>query len=151
MPTPGNRSTLRREGVLQMTEQEQAHIETVRQALQLVLARHDSTRLADFFCDDAVVQINERRLEGLKQIASRLDWIRANRPQVTLTIQRIFFQGDQGFDHHTTTLSDGSQASTIKVFGYIEMRGGKVALYEDVSIALDGRDQLTEATGIQTN
>ena len=134
-----------------MTEQEQAHIDTVRQALELVLARHDSSRLADFFCDDAVVQINERRLEGLDQIASRLDWIRANRPQVSLTIEGIFFQGDRGFDHHTTTLSDGdSHASMIKVFGYIEMRGGKVALYEDVSIALDGRDQLSEATGVQT-
>ena len=135
-----------------MSEQEQAHIETVRSALDLVLARHDSTRLAEFFCDDAVVQINERRLEGLDQIASRLDWIRANRPQVTLTVERIFFQGDRGFDHHTTTLSDGaSHVSTIKVFGYIEMRGGKVALYEDVSIALDGRDQLTDATGIKAN
>lgn len=101
--------------------------------------------------DGAVVQINERRLEGLDQIASRLDWIRANRPQVSLTIEGIFFQGDRGFDHHTTTFSDGdSHASTIKVFGYIEMRGGKVALYEDVSIALDGRDQLSEATGVQT-
>ena len=56
-----------------MTEQEQAHVETVRAALDVVLARHDSTRLAEFFCDDAVVQINERRLEGLDQIASRLD------------------------------------------------------------------------------
>jgi predicted SnoaL-like aldol condensation-catalyzing enzyme len=134
-----------------MTPQEQHNAECVRQALQLVLAEHESSRLSEYFCDDAVIQINERRLEGLKQIASRLDWIRANRPQVTLTIERVFFQGDRGFDHHTTTLSDGdARSSTIKVFAYIEMRDGKIALYEDVSIALNGQDLLPDATAVQT-
>lgn len=133
-----------------MTPQEERHAQHVRAALQVVLAEHDSSRLAEFFCDDAVVQINERRLEGLEQIASRLNWIRTNRPKVTLQVERIFFKGDRGFDHHTTTLSDGdSTHSTIKVFGYIEMRDGKVALYEDVSIGLGGEDVLPDATGIQ--
>lgn len=130
-----------------MTPHEQDYADLVNQALQLVLAQHDSSHLPEFFCDDAVVQINERRLEGLEQIASRLNWIRANRPQVTLTVERLFFQGERGFDHHTTTLSDGDRSTTIKVFGYIEMRDGKIALYEDVSIALDGQDHLPDATG----
>jgi predicted SnoaL-like aldol condensation-catalyzing enzyme len=132
-----------------MTPQEQRNAECVRQALQLVLAEHESGRLSEFFCDDAVIQINERRLEGLRQIASRLDWIRANRPQVSLRIERVFFQGDRGFDHHTTTLSDGEAcSSTIKVFAYIEMRNGKIALYEDVSIAMNGEDHLPDATSV---
>jgi predicted SnoaL-like aldol condensation-catalyzing enzyme len=78
-----------------MTPQEQQNAACVRQALQFVLAEHESSRLADYFCDDAIIQINERRLEGLRQIASRLDWIRANRPQVSLKIERVFFQGDR--------------------------------------------------------
>jgi len=132
-----------------MTAQDNAHAELIKTALQVVLAQHDSSRLREFFCEDAVVQINQRRLEGLEAIASRLDWIREHRPKVTLQLERVFFQGDRGFDHHTTILSDGTSSSApIKVFAYIEMRDGKIALYEDVSIALDGADSLPEATDI---
>ncbi|TCD57003.1 nuclear transport factor 2 family protein [Synechococcus sp. BS55D] len=133
-----------------MTAQDNAHAELIKTALQVVLAEHDTSRLEEFFCADAIVQINERRLVGLEAIASRLAWIREHRPKVSLQLERVFFQGDRGFDHHTTTLSDGDSSSApIKVFAYIEMRDGKIALYEDVSIALDGQDHLPEATGIK--
>ena len=116
-------------------------------ALQEVLASHDATKVSEYFTDDAVIIINEKRLEGKKQICDRLNWIRANTDDVTVTIHRAFFHGNQGFDHHTTeTITSEGEPVTFKIFGYTELQNGKISLYEDVTIQIAGKEAMHVAT-----
>ncbi|AMO56917.1 hypothetical protein GZ77_01785 [Endozoicomonas montiporae] len=119
----------------------------LRGALLEVLGNHDATKVGDYFTDDAVIIINEKRLEGKQQISDRLNWIRANTGNISVTIHRAFFHENQGFDHHTTeaVTADGEPV-TFKIFGYCELRDGKICLYEDVTIQTAGKEAMHVAT-----
>ncbi|MCG9552598.1 nuclear transport factor 2 family protein [Vibrio sp. Isolate31] len=129
---------------------QQQKIQLFNDAMQYVLAKHDVSRVADYFTDDAVIIINDRRLAGHQQICERLQWIKEHTSHVEVSIQRVFFDGDRGFDHHTSrvTSHDGNSA-LFKIFGYIEMRDNKISLYEDVTIQVEGENALHLATSVK--
>lgn len=122
-------------------------VELVKGALKNVLEQHDSSKIAEYFTEDAVIQINEKILQGHQEIASRLDWIRENTTAVTIEIYNIFFSGNEGFDHHTSEFLDqNGDQQLLKIFGYIKLKGNKISRYEDVTIALNRGDDLSNAT-----
>ncbi|WP_066014454.1 nuclear transport factor 2 family protein [Endozoicomonas atrinae] len=129
-----------------MTEQDK--ILLARGALLEVLGKHDVSKISDFFTEDAVIIINEKKLTGTRDIADRLKWIKSNVQRVDVDIQRVFFSGNQGFDHHTTRiLSLDGQSTVFKIFGYIELRDSRICLYEDVTIQIDdGENRMHIAT-----
>ncbi len=89
-------------------------------ALENVLAKHDTAKVADYFTDDAVRMINEKRLEGIQQICERLQWIKEHTNSVDIFVQRVFFDGDRGFDHHLSRVtSHEGNTALFKIFGYI--------------------------------
>lgn len=131
-----------------MTHQQK--IQFFSDALHHVLAKHDASKVADYFTDDAVIMINERHLEGRQQICERLQWIKEHTHGVEITVHRIFFDGNRGFDHHTSrvTSNDGTSA-LFKIFGYIEMRNNKISRYEDVTVQIEGEEAMHLATSVQ--
>ncbi len=119
-------------------------------ALQIVLAKHDTSKVTDYFTEDAVIIINERRLEGSRQICERLQWIKEHTRSVDISVHRIFFDGDRGFDHHTSRVTSNEGTTALfKIFGYIEMRDNKISLYEDVTIQMEGEEAMHLATSVQ--
>jgi hypothetical protein len=67
-----------------------------------------------------------------------------------LKLHNAFFDGDQGFDHHTTEIVDNNgKRSLFKIFGHIKLRDGKICRYEDVTIQLEGENTMEAVTSIQ--
>ena len=127
--------------------QQDPKIVLISEALQQVLAQHDTTKISHYFTDDAVLMINEKVLQRHDQIADRLIWIQQHTQSVKVELHRVFFDSDEGFDHHTTEVVDlDGKRSLFKVFGYIQLRDGKIARYEDVTIQLVGDEAMAAVT-----
>lgn len=115
--------------------------------LQEVLAKSDASKIDQYFTDDAVIVINEKLLNGKKEIADRINWIKQNKPETTVVLKKAFFNGNVGFDHHVSIFTcDDGKRGVFKIFGYIEMTNGKISRYEDVTIQIEGEPEITSAT-----
>lgn len=119
------------------------------QALFNVLAKYDESQVDHYFTDDAVIMINEKALAGKESIRSRIKWLsdNLNGKHVKIELLNVFFNGNEGFDHHTSTmLNDNGEEITFKVFGYIVMKDGKISRYEDLTIQVQGQEAMAYAT-----
>lgn len=128
---------------------ENDNVTLVRGALLAVLEKQDSSKITQYFSDDAVLQINEKKLVGMKQIKARIDWIKENTTNVKVTIKKIIVSGDEGFDLHFSEAIDAQgEKHCVKVMGYFRIREGKIFHYEDVTIQLNDGQDLSLATSV---
>jgi len=115
-------------------------------ALTEALGKHDVTKIKDYFTDDAILIINEKKLQR-HEMDERLTWIKNHTKSVTVKVHNVFFDGDQGFDYHTTEMVDEhGKRALFKIFGYIKLRAGKICHYEDVTIQLEGQEAMAAVT-----
>lgn len=115
-----------------------------------VLANRDVNKIADHFTDDAVMIINEKKLQR-QDIDNRIGWIKQNTQSIIVKVCTVFFQGDQGFDYHTSEVIDNTgKRSLYKIFGYTKLKDGKICYYEDVTIQLEGESALHAINSIIT-
>ena len=122
---------------------DQAKIEIFSEMLQEVLAKHDTSKIGKYFTKDITILINEKELSGIDNVKARIDWIKQNLQAVQVTLEKIFFCGNKGFDHHTSAYTDSNGIERkLKIFGYIEFCGDKISRYEDVTIELGGKPLL---------
>lgn len=102
-----------------------------------LLVTQDTEKLSNYVTDDAIIVINTKKFSR-DDFAKRLDWIRGNTKNVKVTINKLFFDGDQGFDSHVTEVIDQEgKRKVFKIFGYTEFRGNKICRYEDLTIQLE--------------
>lgn len=122
---------------------DQVKIEIFSKTLQEVLANKDTSKIEKYFTKDITMIINETVLSGIDKVKARIDWIKQNIPAVQVTLEKIFFCGNKGFDHHTTAYTDSNGIEKkIQVFSYIEFRDDKICRFEGLSIELGGKPLL---------
>lgn len=121
-------------------------IALIHGALIDVLAKRDASRINDYFTEDATLIINEKKLQGAAAILNRIQWLKNNNDikSVTVTLHNAFFAGDEGFDYHTSeAVYQNNSKACYKIFGYIKLRDNKICHYEDVTIQLEGEQDMT--------
>ncbi len=122
-------------------------IALIHGALIEVLEKHDAAKVPQYFTEDAVMILNEKKLQGSKEIANRIAWVKENIHAVKVKLHNTFFVGDEGFDHHTTELIEkNGKRCLYKIFGYTQIRDGKIARYEDVTIQVAGEEAMGNVT-----
>ena len=132
-----------------LTKEEEASTVLLKGALRNVLGAHDPDAIPLYFSDDAVIQINERVLRGRDEITQRLTWIRDHTSAVQIDVVRIFFRGEEGFDHHTASFTDEQgKKIKMKVLGYTRVRDGKIVHYECLNVLLGSEDRNLAAVSI---
>ncbi len=123
-------------------------IALIHGALINVLGNRDVKKIPDYFTEDAIIIINERKLQG-PEFFNRIQWLRDNIEiqSVKVTVHNAFFVGDQGFDHHTSeVIYTNNKKAVYKIFGYIKLRDYKISRYEDVTIQLEGENDMGVVT-----
>ncbi|KZL16812.1 SnoaL-like domain protein [Pseudovibrio axinellae] len=125
------------------------HETLIKSMLIDLLEQQRIDRVTDYFTEDALLMINNTRLVGIKAILQRLAWIRDNQPALKLSIKRVFFNGDEGFEHHESeATNDQGETICFKLFSFIQMRDDKVCRYEVVAIQTIGQGDIGVTTAI---
>jgi limonene-1,2-epoxide hydrolase len=92
-----------------------------------------------YFTDDAVMRINgTNRAKGLKDLAARFRMIQSKVDAVEIQVPFVTVfpsaDGSKLFTYHLETSIEKGKPGRSMVMGYVELRGGKIALVNFLSV-----------------